>query len=446
MTQKWNLQDIKPAAARPNRANSGVKVEIVKPKFVDRATILNEEESDDGTESIKIHNGNKQKSKSLIVSLVVFFTVLAGGLFISALMGGAEVTVYPKHREPNVNAVFEAYKNAPGPDDLAYELMTLEAEGERQVKASGEEEVTQQAQGTILIYNEAQKEPLRLVTNTRFESENGLIFKIKDSVVVPGFSNDASGSKIAGVVTATVFADEVGDKYNLGPTKFTVPGFKGDPEYELIYAESTTGFTGGFNGKKFIIDEGELATAQQALRTELRDSLLARIDSEKPAGFTVFKESVTFTYQSLPSVAYGEDLATIKEKVLLRIPLFKEDAFASFVGAATIPGYNKEPVRIVDTKTLTFSYESATTSASDISNYEKISFNLSGRPMIVWKFDAEKLKADLLGANKTALNVVLGGYPSIEKATAVIRPFWKSTFPIDITEVKITEIISEEPS
>jgi hypothetical protein len=193
---------------------------------------------------------------------------------------------------------------------------------------------------------------------------------------------------------------------------------------------------------KFIIDPAELEVAQQALRTELRNSLLTRIAAEKPAGFVLFPDAVTFTYESLPSVAYGDNLATIKEKVLLRIPLFKEDEFAKFLAVATIPGYEGNPVRIDNYDTFTFAYTNATTSSSDISNETSISFNLTGKPQIIWTFDAEKLKADLVNANKTALTTVLGGYPAIEKANAVIRPFWKTKFPTKIDEIEVKEEIS----
>lgn len=435
MTQKWNLQDIRPATPRKRR----IPAEDAMPVTPERPIQMPREEAEDAM-SIRIVDGNKKKNKSLLYALIIFVLIVGGGVLASALMGGADVTVYPKHREPNVNAVFEAKKVAQA-EELPYEIMTLEAEGERQVTASGQEQVTAQAQGTIFIYNAQQTDPVRLVTNTRFESPDGLIFKIKDSAIVPGYTTDENGKKVPGVTTAEVYADEVGEQYNIDPSKFTIPGFKGDPEYTTIYAESTSGFTGGFNGMKFIIDDNELQVAQQALRTELRNSLLERMKAEKPAGFAMFNDAVTFTYESLPSVEYGENLATIKEKALLRIPLFKEDTFAAFLAAATIPGYEKVPVRISNYDTFTFSYTDATTSASDISNAMSLSFNLTGKPQIIWTYDAEKLKADLVNANKTALTSILGAYPAIERANAVIRPFWKTKFPTKMQEIKIIEVI-----
>jgi hypothetical protein len=437
MTQKWNLQDIRPAQPRKERSvQRGESPQRKRP--IPQKERESREDLEDSS-NITIIDGNKKKRKTLLYALTIFFVVVGGGVIASILTGGADITVYPRYREPNVNAVFQAFRT-PQPKELAFEIMTLEAEGERQVAATGKEEVTTQANGTILIYNSHQSKPVRLVTNTRFEA-NGLIFRIKDSAVVPGYTKDENGKILPGVITADVFADEVGEEYNLPPSKFTIPGFKGDPEYETIYAESIETFTGGFNGNRFIIDDSELQTAKQALQMELRNSLLERISSEKPAGLVLFDDSVTFTYQTLPSVEYGEDLATIKEKVTMRIPLFKADEFASFIAEATVPGYEGDPVRITDYDVLKFAYTTATTSSSDISSSENISFKLAGRPQIVWEYDAEKLKTDLLNKNKTALPAVLGAYPAIEKAEAVIRPFWKTKFPIKMDEINIIEVV-----
>lgn len=438
MSQKWNLQDIRPAEPRQKRTPT--EPLVTKPRPIE----VPKPEAEAEIEPVVIHNGNKKKNRSLVIAVAVFFVVVGFGIVASILMGGAEVIVNPKYREPNVNAVFEAVATPNTTDDLPYEIMTLEAEGERQVTATGQEEVQSQAEGTIFIYNNHSTDPVRLVTNTRFESPSGLIFKIKDSAVIPGYTTNDDGSKKPGVITAEVYADEVGEAYNLTPSRFTIPGFAGEPEFDNIYAESVTDFMGGHDGMKFIIDESELETAEQALRLELRNSLLERIDAERPAGFVQFTGAVTFTYESLPMVEYGDNLATIKEKVTMRIPLFEESAFAEFIAAATVPGYEGEPVRIEDPSVLSFSYESATTTSSNIAEMGTVRFKLEGRPLIVWEYDAGKLKTDLLGKNRTALNPILGGYPAIEKARAVIRPVWKTTFPDKLDDITITEVVKEE--
>jgi hypothetical protein len=437
MSQKWNLQDIKPAEPRKKIIPTEPLVKNEKPVEVPK------QQAED-IEPVVVSDGTKKKNRTLLVALIVFVFVVGFGVLASILMGGAEVTINPKYREPNVNATFEAVATPRSETDLVYEIMALEAEGERQVTASGQEEVKSQAEGTIFIYNNHSPESMRLVTNTRFESSNGLIFKIKDPAVIPGYTTDENGEKQPGVVTAEVYADEVGEQYNLDPGRFTVPGFAGEPEFDNIYAESVNAFTGGFDGLKFIIDDDELITAQQSLRLDLRNSLLARIDEEMPAGFERFDGAVTFTYDSLPVVEYGENLATIKEKANMRIPLFAEAEFAKFIAAATVPGYEGEEVRLDDSSVLSFSYKNSTTSNSNIAEITGFEFKLEGRPLIIWEYDEGKLKTDLVNKNRTALNTVLGGYPAIEQAKAVIRPFWKSTFPTSLDKIDLIEVVKPE--
>lgn len=439
MDKKWNLQDIRPAESKKKRMPPGEKPAKKSP-----AKRLVTEEND-GTVRIGITDGNTKKRSNLVVAVVVFLIVVVLGLIVSFLMGGAEITVYSKNKEPNVNATFTAYRT-PQVGELAYEIMTLEADGERQVSASGQEEVSEQATGVITIYNHTQSTE-RLKKNTRFETPDGLIFKITESAVVPGAKTTTDGKSVPGSVNAEVFADGVGEQYNIAPTKLTIPGYKEggyDELYNSIYAENNQTFTGGFDGLKFIIDEQELETEKQKLQTELRNALLDRIPSEKPAGFVVFDTAVSFTYQTLPAVEYGDNLVTIKEKATLQIPIFKEEDFASYIAAATVPGYEGKTVRIEDYNALSFSYTSATTSISNIGNFENVSFALTGNPLIVWTFDEGKLKTDVLGKEKTALPTILGGYPAIEKAEAVVRPFWKRSFPEDIDEIEIIEVLSEK--
>lgn len=437
MAQKWNLQDIKPAAKRK-------PLDPAQHGGVVRTPRRTEEERED-IPNITIENGNVKKRSRSFLAVIIFVMIVGAGFVASWLTSGAELTVHPRNREPNVNATFIAYPE-PRDGELSYEVMTLEASSERQVTATGQENVEEQATGEIQI---AKTTPgaERLIKNTRFQSAEGLIFKIEESVVVPGAVKDDSGNSIPGTITAKVFAESPGEEYNLpANTKFTVPGFAEggyDELFNAITATSKEQFAGGFNGPRFIIDDNELSTARQALQMELRDSLLNQIDAKKPAGFIVYPTAVAITYNQLPPVEYGEELVTIREQAVLQIPIFNETDFASYVAAATIPGYEGRPVRITDPNSFTFTYTSATTSSSVIADQTSIEFNLKGRPLIVWVYDEDKLKADLIGVPKTALSNILSAYPAIETANAVVRPFWKRTFPENKDDITLTEEIQQ---
>lgn len=447
MSQKWNLQDIKPASPgrtrRKTKPPAGEEVESqrTKPEEFGDDKPISETVSHAATVERAKPGWPKKKRSGWRYLILLFILVLVGGLLLGYLKNAAELTVYPRWREPNVNATIEAYRST-RPSELSYEIMSLEAAGERQVPAAGEEEATEQATGTILIYNRQSTESVRLITNTRFETDSGLIFKISDPAVIPGYTRNAEGEIVPGVVSANVYADEAGERYNIGPSSFTIPGFTGMPEFDNVYAESLEPMRGGFAGQRFIIEEDELATAQEALRRELRESLLARVESERPAGFIVFPGAVTITYETLPATEAGEGMATLKETATLRVPIFAEENLARYIAASTIPGYDDAPMRLVDGReNLEFAYENETTSRTNISALESISFKLQGRPTLVWDYDQESLLNDLSGASKTALPAILGAYPAIERAEASFRPAWKSSFPDDPNKIKIAEVL-----
>lgn len=438
MSQKWNIQDIRPVEPRKKRnyGPNGTKVELTTKREPAPAQAI---------PSIKIQNGTKKKKTGLFISFGIFIVVIIGVFAISDLMAGAEIIVNPQNSRPNVNAEFTAYPDKRS-GELIYEIMTLDATDERQVKATGQKNVETQTKGVIEIIKTTPGAE-RLIKNTRFRSKNGLIFRIQESVVVPGAVKDSEGALVPGTIQAQVFAESAGEEYNLAAgSKFDIPGFEESGYTELfnaIYAENRESFTGGYNGPQFLIDENELQTARQELQIALRDQLLKRMKEEMPIGYVTFDESVAITYNQLPAVEYGQDLVTIKEQAVLQLPLFVKDKFASYIAQATIPGYEGNTVRIDNYDEIEFTYSIATTSNSNIANLTSLEFRLTGRPLIVYTFDEAALKADLLGREKTAITGILGRYPAIDQAKAVVRPFWKGTFPKDTNEITITEEIKK---
>jgi hypothetical protein len=60
---------------------------------------------------------------------------------------------------------------------------------------------------------------------------------------------------------------------------------------------------------------------------------------------------------------------------------------------------------------------------------------------MIWTYDTEKLRSDLRGAYETVLPQILSDkqYGAIEKSRVIIRPFWKNSFPSDLSKIRITE-------
>ncbi len=444
MNQKWNLQDIRPAgsAKTSSRVTPVAKTQqdiyYRAPKETSQETF-----NDPDLATIDVVDGNSSKKKRVIVTTIIAVVIIAVGFGINVLLGGAEVTIYPKYKDISVQANFVAHTN-PQVDELGYELLTLEETGEKQVKASGKEQVSLRAEGKMFVYNTKSTTPQRLVKNTRFESKEGLIYKIKESIEVPGVKKDEKGNLVPGSVVADVYADGTGEQYNLEPGRFTVPGLKGSEQYDSVYGESTVPFSGGFEGEKYIIDEAELSTAKQALHIELRDKLLSQLKEKQPAGFVVYDAAVAITFDVLPSTEYGESFATLKEKGRLRVPMFRESEFAKYLAESTIPDYTGDPVALTDPMTLAFTYAQATTTVSDISLLNSLEFMLKGSTQVVWEFDEKELLSQLTSLKRTSALEVFKNYPAINHAKSEVRPFWASSFPSNPDEIKLITIIGEE--
>jgi hypothetical protein len=439
MSQKWNLQDIRPA--EPRKRRSAPRPENTRPKSHTQESENVPVRSREDTPDIVIEDGKKNVKSRLVLSVIIFTVIVGGATILSAILGKTELTIYPEFREPNINAEFTAYPDKRS-DSLSYEILTLEATSEAQVQASGQVQIQELATGLITV-SKTTPGAERLIKNTRFRTPAGLVYRIQESVVVPGAVRNNEGTLTPGTIQAEVFADEVGEDYNLDAnTSFDIPGFEegGFTElYKSISAKNIQPITGGFDGPQFQIDEAELSTARQALQIDLRNNLLTRIENEKPADFVAYPEAVAITYTQLPAVEYGQDLVTIKEQAILQIPLFQTTELGSFLAQETIATYEGGPVRVDDPSALTFTYVNATTSQSVIANEPSLSFNFSGKPLLIWEYDIESLKSDLTGLPKTAINNAVLAYPGINGARVRITPFWQRTFPEKTDDILVIE-------
>lgn len=370
-----------------------------------------------------------------VVALVLLLVLVFG---FSFLFSGAKLVVTPKQRTVHIEADFNAVRN-PGINDIGYEIMTIEREEAQDVSPSGKEFVEEKASGSIVIYNNYNSSSQRLIRNTRFETPDGLIYRVNESVVVPGRQTE-NGTAVPGSVEVVVYADEPGEKYNIGLTDFTVPGFKGDPRFESFYARSKTEMTGGFVGDRQTISAAEETGARDALRSKLASQLLREAMSQTPEGFEMYENGIFTVFSSLPNSEHGSQVS-VREKATLYGVLFKKDALAQFIASNTIAGFDNEPVEILNPQALAFAILNKETKKPW--EEDGFSFRLAGNVHVVWTFNANELKVDLAGKAKGALETVLTGYPSVDEAHIILRPFWRQTFPDDVSDIKVTRVIEE---
>jgi len=182
------------------------------------------------------------------------------------------------------------------------------------------------AVGQIKIINTSDEEwPLK--DKTRFQTEEGIIFRIQKSVTIPAVSEDEEGNTVLGEFLVDVIADPfdiydhpVGDRGNIGPAKFIIPGLSKYSQ-DLIWGESSEPMTGGVTSFDKVVMEEDIEAAKKQIEDNLilmaRDDLRAYIEEMNKLNHTnlVLLDDRRYLQTELQDLRISEDLeGSQKEK------------------------------------------------------------------------------------------------------------------------------------
>jgi hypothetical protein len=355
---------------------------------------------------------------------IAFFSVLIFAfIFVVFLVSreSAKVYIYAKEMTQSANVSLA----------LNYTPLELSLEKVVSVKATGEEQVTQKATGKITIYNEYEEEEQRLLKETRFESSNGLIYRIPTSVVVPGLTRDSSGNVVPGKLEVEVVADKAGEEYNIGAGKFTVPGFKDLPQYDSFYAVSEKPIEGGFDGIRKVISESDREQAENSLKTQLKDELIKMAQSKTTPESLVLANESMIVYEILGDKVEGNNVS-VTARGTIKAVSFNSKEFSNSIARSLFSVTDEENISISNIPDL-----DVTVSRTEENN--RATVDVSGNISFLWINDAEMLKEKLAGTEKETIDDTVQMFPGIDKISAEIMPFWSSTIPEDVSKIKIID-------
>jgi hypothetical protein len=360
----------------------------------------------------------------------------------ATLTGKAEVVITPRMETIALDntSTFKAVLE-PTADELGYSVMRFSLTESMEVPATGSRVVTEKASGKIIIYNEFSTSPQRLIKNTRFESPTGKIYRINESVTIPGMKKD--GNKvIPGSLEVTVYADEPGPAYNTEPTDFTIPGFKSDAaRYKGFFARSKGPITGGASGTVKTVSDEDLKNAADKLRLALETKLRTKARGNLGKEQIMFDSGIVIEFADATLVAsegQREDQATIERTATLAAVVFDQRALAKHIASKRLgANYHGEPVKIENASDLIFSMEK--TNPTTLFEKQSLDFGLTGTAKISWIIDPKEVAELLRGADERTFNEIMSKEEgSISKARMELRPFWRSTYPKDPNEIIVT--------
>lgn len=268
--KKLSISEMIRTGKRKGLAIIAKNLTLRKPKTKDTA------KKDDDKGKLVLVAPNRQALIALIVvSLIILLTIT----YIA--LPGSTIHLTPKSNtlETSVNIVLadidsnQAELAAHPIREIPSYTITTNIKKALTYKATGQNFAGQQnATGTITVINTSNQD-WPLIAKTRFQTSENLIFRSQNYVTVPAQKGNTPGSIDIAVTADPVDAinQVVGERGNIGPSKFFLPGLSADNQKKL-FAESKGNMVGGKTNMSKQIAKEDLQAATTRMQEDLKAS------------------------------------------------------------------------------------------------------------------------------------------------------------------------------
>ena len=374
--------------------------------------------------------------------LIAIFCLIALFFGISTIFSSATVIITPRVESILFNNdTYVAKSKSIETNELSFEVLTLKQTIGETINATSEKEVEQKASGKIIIYNNYSTTAQRLINNTRFESSDNRVYRINNSVVVPGIKK-VDGKVNPGSVEVTVYADQPGEGYNMMVADLTgdfkIPGFKGDPRYNDFYARIKEDIKGGFIGTQKVVDPEIRAKAEESVKLKLKEELIKELYAVKPESYIVFDNSYTINFLNQDDTNIDDNKVMINVQGILNCAIFNNQKLSNYLATKKIESFDGLPVEMIITDKLISILN--INSGSDLAESNDIEINFDGEAQIKWVYNVNDLKKDLAGKKGSAIgDIVVKYHTSLNAIDVIFKPVWTRYLPDNQDKIYIKE-------
>ena len=315
--------------------------EVANKNIVSELSKNNDSELEKNLEDFYNEPKSKPKNKFPIVGskrllsfnrVIISFVGIGALLLVMAMyliLPKANIKLSLKEIPIKVAIPVAISKNISSPDFangiIPGQYFLLSKSGSKIIETSNENDILPlKTGGFIFIYNAYSAVSQKLVAQTRFETKDGKIFRIKNSVIIPGAK--MSGTKLVpSSIKVEVISDAAGEEYQIGPSYFTIPGFRGSSKYAGFYAESTESMA-------YIQNNSTLSNQEiEKTKKNLENTLVNELKKDT---LNTFKDSDLKLIDGASTVKIDDFKAnsqTISMKITWQAIFFKEKDFRALV-------------------------------------------------------------------------------------------------------------------
>ncbi len=289
--------------------------------------------------------------------------------------------------------------------------------------------------GQVTLSNMYSADPQTLIATTRILSPTGKLFRLKDTVVVPGMH---SGQ--AGTIDTEVVADQTGSEYAIPAGSFTIPGLDGTPKKDKFTVVSHQAFVNGMtsSGALATVSSADIVKAKQAVEKALRDEIRSDVRHQLNSGEQILPETTeltTVSAGSAPLVGVVTDTFQYTWQAHARILAFSEDSVRSMIRDQFLAQSKNQTNITLDTSAMTIEYGQP---QADL-NKQTIQLNVHAKAVLQPAVSIDSLKQDFLGKSSGSLEAVVARHPEIANVEVDFgrTSFWK-TIPSRPGQVTLT--------
>lgn len=433
---------VKPTEAKEEKIEPEKILE--REEVIEEESIIEEEPEPSFVEAPKTRPSFKFFTKKRLITggIIICLIVL---IFISVfVLPRVQVSINPKKEAIRFETKIIANKNINSinftDSSIPAQVFQLETEDSKKFPTTGEKDIEEKAKGIIVVYNEYNSNPQTLVKRTRFLSEQGKLFRLIETTIIPGATIE-EGEIIPSSKEVEVAADEPGEAYNIAPSEFTIPGFEGSPRYTTFYGKSTESMTGGAKGRMRVATQEDIEGALEIVSLELKNKVQEQFNKKIPDELKLLKETqsleVIDSNSSLKADEPGKEfVVTVKVKAWGLA--FKEEDILSLVEKNI--GDKISENKILLPSTIKVSYLDIELNLDE----GKADFSCQIGAESAWRIDESQIKNNLASKGEIEVRKYLSSLSEIEGAKVIFWPFWVKKIPKNKDKIKI--IIDPSPN
>lgn len=372
--------------------------------------------------------------KGLIFAFLFF--ILFGIIGYFALVK-VEIEIWPETEilnfEKKITADIETFQVDYSKGIIPATIFEVEEVASQEFPSSGR--VERKAEGTIRVYNNYHL-LVTLRSGTRFQPplEEVIYFCSFQKIVIPAKS----------YVDTEVVACRPGEgeKYNIGPSKFSVPGLQGTDLFFYIHGESFKPMEGG--GTISQVTEDDLERAKNILTEKLFNRLGESLGNilqtealrlnKDPTDFILLQEAIQKeVLETSPGAEVGVKVPSFDLRVQVKADalVFKKSDLKNFAKESILAQIPKDKKLKEESLNIDSKVELIDPKLG------KIVLNLKFSAQIYSDLNLTLLKESLKGKSLEECKIILENQGEIIRAQITAWPFWVKEVPQDIKKIEL---------